>query len=104
MSGISGCREYLGVRNCLGVRKFLGLRMCTYACAHVTYVCLRSCCVFLLVFMLRTCACVHVAYFCKCSCYVRVPVRVPHIAFFQPRQGNIQLSVRRHQILLFSSE
>ena len=37
-------------------------------------VCLCSCCIRVLVFMLHTCACVHAAYVCLCSCCVRVLV------------------------------
>ena len=39
----------------------------TCACVHIAYVYLCSCCVRVLVFILRTCTCVHVAYVCLCS-------------------------------------
>ena len=68
--GAQGVPEvcYIYVCLCSCCIRVLVFMLHTCACVHVAYVCLCSCCIRVLVFMLHTCACVHVAYVCLCSC------------------------------------
>ena len=70
---VSGCMCLCSC--CVNVLVF----MLQNVCIHVVYVRLCSCCVRVPVFMLCTCACVHVLYVCLCSCCVCAVLFMLHV-------------------------